>query len=133
MAGQQPNFNAMANNMHNMATEVQNMANIPAVTGGAQILAVLQTMSGQLRAIETRLDTIDNHLDEIDQHLEGIDDTISSMTANIHNNAAIVQNGRLFSGAQPLAELHDPDDNSRIPIFPQTGDALKAMNCKAVI
>ncbi|KAF2829031.1 hypothetical protein CC86DRAFT_453766 [Ophiobolus disseminans] len=116
--GPQSDFDAIADNM-------RNMANIPAIHQDNQILAALNTLSNAMNA---QFAAIKNRLTNIDNRLNGLDQTMTRTTANIHNNAAIVQNGRLFNGTQSLVELHDPTTNLRVPNFPQTGDALKGLN-----
>jgi hypothetical protein len=122
----QPDFGRTRTSLNDFVDEIQSVVNVPAIQNANNILDALNringrldvmdgrlnVMDGRLGAIETRLDGMDARLNGIDTRLDGIDTRLDAMdtrtTATDHNHSAIIQNGRLHSGDQPLTALRDP-------------------------
>lgn len=104
----QPDFDAMARGLQAVATEVGNMANLPAVEDGNAILQAIRDMNFNLN----------NRFDELR----------TLIAASNHNSLAFVANSHVRHAHTMLMPLHHHTTNLAIANFPATSGDISTLS-----
>lgn len=118
----QPDFNAITQSVQVLATEMANMANLPAVQGGNAVLDAIQTLSNNM---DNRLTAIDRHLNDLDTR---IDNLSTRFDANSNNTFAFVMNTHVREETAALMPFHHAITNEEIPDFPENIAAINRLS-----
>ncbi|KAI9778267.1 MAG: hypothetical protein M1839_008291 [Geoglossum umbratile] len=114
----QPNFPLMAQGAEMLSGQLALVGNLPAIDGGAAILARLDVLTGQVTTLSGKM-TI-------------LTDQVTGLTVEIRardlNTAARLRNRTIADRSLPLTPLVNPRTGIAIPRFPATPVALSNLN-----
>ena len=77
----QPNFDAAAQSLNAVATELQRCSNMPAIQGGNEILQELRQMNTRMQGIETTMQGMETRM-------QGMETSIGELRTEMENGFA---------------------------------------------